>query len=141
MCRSEEYKLHPKYKTGVNYAYLGLEPHFLVFDEYVAFMAVMERDRRRADVISQMQQIAMLGRQMGYFILYVSVQIQNILPGRYGETSLICGSHWEEIRDGLSMVFVQSEEVFNKRIKGRGYRYRWEVDYRIYTSCKRALIF
>ena len=36
--RSEEMKLHPNYKTGQNYAYLGLEPCFLIFDEYVAFM-------------------------------------------------------------------------------------------------------
>ena len=35
--RSEEMKRHPTYKTGENYAYLGLPPCFLIFDEYVAF--------------------------------------------------------------------------------------------------------
>ena len=38
MARSETMKLMDNYKTGENYAYLGLSPHFLIFDEYVAFM-------------------------------------------------------------------------------------------------------
>lgn len=38
LARSEEMKRHPNYKTGKNYAYLGLPAHFLIFDEYVAFM-------------------------------------------------------------------------------------------------------
>ena len=39
--RSEEMKQHPNYKTGENYAYLGLAPHFLIFDEYVAFFEML----------------------------------------------------------------------------------------------------
>ncbi|WP_205408530.1 helicase HerA domain-containing protein [Mediterraneibacter massiliensis] len=124
MCRSEEYKLHPKYKTGVNYAYLGLEPHFLVFDEYVAFMAVMERDRRRADVISQMQQIAMLGRQMGYFLILACQRpdTKYFADGMRDQFNLrvALGRNSEM---GYAMVFGSEckKQFFNKRIKGRGY--------------------
>ncbi|HDA5412603.1 TPA: hypothetical protein O5J92_003930, partial [Clostridioides difficile] len=39
--RSEEMKRHPDYKTGENYAYLGLPPCFLIFDEYVAFFEML----------------------------------------------------------------------------------------------------
>ena len=39
--RSEEMKQHPNYKTGENYAYLGLPPCFLIFDEYVAFFEML----------------------------------------------------------------------------------------------------
>ena len=39
--RSEEMKRHPTYKTGENYAYLGLPPCFLIFDEYVAFFEML----------------------------------------------------------------------------------------------------
>ena len=39
--RSEEMKRHPNYKTGENYAYLGLPPCFLIFDEYVAFFEML----------------------------------------------------------------------------------------------------
>ena len=38
MERSEVMKLMDDYKMWENYAYLGLPPHFLIFDEYVAFM-------------------------------------------------------------------------------------------------------
>ncbi len=41
MERSETMKLMENYKTGKNYAYLGLPPHFLIFDEYVAFMEML----------------------------------------------------------------------------------------------------
>ena len=54
------------YKTGENYAYLGLEPHFLIFDEYVAFMEMLNT-REREDVLNKLKQIVMLGRQAGYF--------------------------------------------------------------------------
>ena len=39
--RSEEMKLNPNYRTGENYAYLGLAPQFLIFDEYVAFVEML----------------------------------------------------------------------------------------------------
>lgn len=38
MKRSLAMKEMENYKTGENYAYLGLPAHFLIFDEYVAFM-------------------------------------------------------------------------------------------------------
>ena len=36
-------------KTGENCGYLGLEPHFLIFDECIAFME-MPSTRERDDV-------------------------------------------------------------------------------------------
>ena len=41
MAINEEMKRHPNYKTGENYAYLGLPPCFLIFDEYVAFFEML----------------------------------------------------------------------------------------------------
>lgn len=43
--RSEEMKRYPNYKTGENYAYLGLPPCFLIFDEYVAFLKCWGRKK------------------------------------------------------------------------------------------------
>ena len=37
------------YKTGENYAYLGLPPHFLIFDEYVAFMEIISMKFKKKD--------------------------------------------------------------------------------------------
>jgi len=66
MERSETMKLMENYKTGKNYAYLGLPPHFLIFDEYVAFMEML-MTKENVAVPNKLKQIVMLGRQAGYF--------------------------------------------------------------------------
>ena len=68
MARSESMKLMENYKTGENYAYLGLAPHFLIFDEYVAFMEMLTT-KENAAVLNKLKQIVMLGRQAGYFLI------------------------------------------------------------------------
>ena len=50
--RSETMKQHPNYKTGENYAYLGLSANFLIFDEYVAMMDMLGRQRPDAKYFS-----------------------------------------------------------------------------------------
>ena len=66
MKRSEEMKQMKNYKTGKNYAYLGLPAHFLIFDEYVAFMEMLGTKENTA-VMNKLKQIVMLGRQAGFF--------------------------------------------------------------------------
>ena len=66
--RSEEMKQHTNYKTGENYAYLGLAPHFLIFDEYVAFFEMLGA-KESMNLLSQLKKIVMLGRQAGYFLI------------------------------------------------------------------------
>ena len=68
MARSEAMKLMENYRTGENYAYLGLSPHFLIFDEYVAFMEMLTT-KENAAVLNKLKQIVMLGRQAGYFLI------------------------------------------------------------------------
>ena len=60
--RSEEMKRHPNYKSGENYAYLGLPPCFLIFDEYVAFFEMLGT-KESVSLLSQLKKIVMLGRQ------------------------------------------------------------------------------
>lgn len=47
------------YKTGENCGYLGLEPHFLIFDEYIAFME-MPSARERDDVLGKPKQMEII---------------------------------------------------------------------------------
>ena len=68
MARSGAMKLMENYKTGENYAYLGLLPHFLIFDEYVAFMEMLTT-KGNVTILNKMKQIVMLGRQAGYFLI------------------------------------------------------------------------
>ena len=66
--RSEEMKRHPNYKTGENYAYLGLPPCFLIFDEYVAIFEMLGT-KESVSLLSQLKKIVMLGRQSQSLIL------------------------------------------------------------------------
>lgn len=123
VARSEAMKLMPCYKTGENYTYLGLAPHFLIFDEYVSFMEMLETKESVA-VLSLLKKIVMLGRQAGYFLImacqrpdakYFSDGIRDnfnfrVALGRMSEL-------------GYSMMFGSDTQkrFFQKRIKGRGY--------------------
>ncbi|MGY3750750.1 FtsK/SpoIIIE domain-containing protein [Vagococcus acidifermentans] len=119
--RTEEMKLMPDYQTGENYAYLGLTAHFLIFDEYVAFMDMIGRES--AEVMSKLKQIVMLGRQMGFFLIlacqrpdakYLGDDIRDqfnfrVALGRMSEL-------------GYGMMFGETnKDFFLKPIKGRGY--------------------
>ena len=57
--RSEEMKRHPNYKTGENYAYLGLPPCFLIFDEYVAFFEMLGT-KESVSLLSQLKKIVIV---------------------------------------------------------------------------------
>ena len=69
MARNELIKNnYPTIITGENYAYVGLQPEFLIFDEYVAFMELLNTKETVA-VLSKLKQIVMLGRQFGFFLV------------------------------------------------------------------------
>ncbi|WP_415345538.1 FtsK/SpoIIIE domain-containing protein [Clostridium perfringens] len=122
MKRSEVMKIMDNYKTGENYAYLGLPANFLIFDEYVAFMEMLGT-KENAAVLNKLKQIVMLGRQAGFFLIlscqrpdakYLGDGIRDqfnfrVALGRMSEL-------------GYNMMFGESnKEFFLKQIKGRGY--------------------
>lgn len=122
MERMDEMKQMPNYKTGENYAYLGLKPVFIFFDEYVAFMDLLDM-KERNDALSYMKQLVMLGRQAGYFLVlgaqrpdakYLADGIRDqfsfrVSLGLMSET-------------GYGMMFGDVDKAFvNKKETGRGY--------------------
>lgn len=60
--------VHPGYRMGMNYADLGMEAHFLVFDEYVAFAETLGK-KEWENAVSLLKKVVMKGRQAGYFII------------------------------------------------------------------------
>jgi len=123
VARSEAMKLMPNYKTGENYAYLGLAPHFLIFDEYVAFMECLNTKESIA-VLSQLKKIVMLGRQAGYFLIlacqrpdakYFSDGIRDNFNFR------VALGRMSELGYGMMFGSDTNKKFFQKRIKGRGY--------------------
>ena len=122
MQRSERMKSMPGYKTGENYAYLGLEPHFLIFDEYVAFMEMLNT-REREDVLNKLKQIVMLGRQAGFFLILACQRPDAKYLGdgiRDQFNFRVALGRMSEL--GYSMMFGEvKKEFFFKNVKGRGY--------------------
>lgn len=122
MDRSEEMKLMPNYKTGENYAYLGLAPHFLIFDEYVAFMEMLTTKENSA-VLSKLKQIVMLGRQLGFFLILACQRPDAKYLGdgiRDQFNFRVALGRMSEL--GYSMMFGETDkDFFLKQIKGRGY--------------------
>lgn len=109
------------YITGKNYAYYGLEPHFLVFDEYTAFMSML--GRKSMEVMDNLFQIVMLGRQMGYFIILACQRPDaQYLGGGIRDQFNFRVALGKNSELGYSMMFGEVMKKFvNKSIKGRGY--------------------
>ena len=123
MARSEAMKLMENYRTGENYAYLGLSPHFLIFDEYVAFLEMLTTKESTA-LLSQLKKIVMLGRQAGYFLIvacqrpdakYFGDGIRDSFNFRVGLGRM------SELGYGMLFGSDVKKQFFQKRIKGRGY--------------------
>ena len=68
MKRSEDMKLMENYRTGENYAYLGLPANFLIFDEYVAFMEMLGT-KENAAVLKQVKTNRYAWAAAGFFLI------------------------------------------------------------------------
>lgn len=122
MKRSETMKSMSNYKTGENYAYLGLPANFLIFDEYVAFMEMLGT-KENAAVLNKLKQIVMLGRQAGFFLILACQRPDAKYLGdgiRDQFNFRVALGRMSEL--GYNMMFGESnKEFFLKQIKGRGY--------------------
>ena len=122
MERSESMKRMANYTTGENYAYLGLAPHFLIFDEYVAFMEMLTT-KENAAVLNKLKQIVMLGRQAGYFLILACQRPDAKYLGdgiRDQFNFRVALGRMSEL--GYSMMFGEvDKDFFLKQIKGHGY--------------------
>ncbi|WP_218838789.1 FtsK/SpoIIIE domain-containing protein [Listeria monocytogenes] len=122
MARSKAMKEMPNYKTGENYAYLGLPPNFLIFDEYVAYMEMLTT-KESAVILNKLKQIVMLGRQSGFFLILACQRPDAKYLGdgiRDQFNFRVALGRMSEL--GYSMMFGEVDKnFFMKRIKGRGY--------------------
>ena len=121
--RYDEMQEHPDFRMGANYAKVGLTPHFLIFDEYVAFFEMLGT-KESVGLLSQLKKIVMLGRQAGYFLIvacqrpdakYFSDGIRDNFNFRVGLGRI------SELGYGMLFGSDVKKQFFQKRIKGRGY--------------------
>lgn len=120
--RADAMKKMPNYRIGENYAYVGLPPEFLIFDEYVAFMEMLN-PKETSIVLSKLKQIVMLGRQSGFFLVLACQRpdAKYLGDGIRDQFSFrVALGRMSEL--GFSMMFGETnKEFFLKQIKGRGY--------------------
>lgn len=121
MERNKAMKQMTGYKTGENYAYLGLPANFLVFDEYTSFMEMIGRES--TEVMSKLKQIVMLGRQSGFFLILACQRPDAKYLGdgiRDQFNFRVALGRMSEL--GYNMMFGENnKDFFLKQIKGRGY--------------------
>ncbi|WP_027296456.1 cell division protein FtsK [Robinsoniella sp. KNHs210] len=122
MQRNKDMKKMENYKTGENYAYLGLPAHFLIFDEFVAFMEMLG-SKESVAVISKLKKIVMMGRQSGYFLILACQRpdAKYLGDGIRDQFSFrVALGRMSEL--GYSMMFGETQkQFFLKPVKGRGY--------------------
>ncbi|OTO65572.1 FtsK/SpoIIIE family cell division protein [Enterococcus sp. 12E11_DIV0728] len=123
MARSEAMKKMDNYKTGENYAYLRLPAHFLIFDEYVAFMEMLGTKESTA-VLNKLKQIVMLGRQAGFFLILACQRPDAKYLGdgiRDQFNFRVALGRMSEMGYGMMFGNDVQKDFFLKQIKGRGY--------------------
>lgn len=123
MTRSETMKKMDNYKTGENYAYLGLPANFLIFDEYVAFMEMLGTKEKTA-VLNKLKQIVMLGRQVGFFLILACQRPDAKYLGdgiRDQFNFRVALGRMSEMGYGMMFGSDIQKDFFLKQIKGRGY--------------------
>lgn len=116
-------KSMPTYRTGMNYAQVGLPPHFLIFDEYVVFNEMVTDHKEQIQIEECMKQISMLGRQAGFFLI-IGCQRPDAKYFREGirDQFGFRVSLGKMYASGYSMLFGDVDKIFiHKKIKGRGY--------------------
>lgn len=122
LARSEEMKRDPNYKTGENYAYLGLPANFLIFDEYVAFMDMLGKESTK--VVDKLKQIVMLGRQAGFFLILACQRPDAKYLGdgiRDQFNFRVALGRMSELGYGMMFGSDVQKQFFLKPINGRGY--------------------
>lgn len=124
--RMNEMQLQEDYAPGKNYRDYGMRAHFLIFDEYVAFMEMLSK-KEWEEPISMLKRIVLLGRQAGFFVVLACQRPDaKYLPdGMRDQFGLRIGLGKME-DGGYTMLFGSTEKNFvEKEIKGRGYIKLW----------------
>ena len=119
-------KTHSQYKWGEDYAYYGMEPYFLIADEWGALMAEVNDDfRKRSKIMKPLTQIILKGRQAGVFIILATQRpdVEDI-DGKLRDQFSVRISLGKLEATGYLQIFGKAGEkknFFNNNIRGRGY--------------------
>ncbi len=109
-----------------NYRDCHMRPHFLILDEYVAFLEMLPK-KEWEEVVSIIKKIVLLGRQAGFFLVLTCQRpdakyLPDGVRAQFGLRVALGGMD----ASGYTMIFGSSGKTFaQKDEKGRGYVSLW----------------
>lgn len=123
---------HPENKIGKNYADYGLRPKFVIFDEWAAFIALLDNDFRKAgEVIQLLTQLILKGRQAGVIVIeglqrpdgeFIKTALRDNFMKRLSVGMLEDTGYTMLFGDAnRNKDFKNIDEINGEKVRGRGY--------------------
>lgn len=123
---------HPDNRIGKYYKDYGLKPKFIIFDEWAAFIALLDSDYKLAsEVVQLLTQIILKGRQAGIFMIlglqrpdgeFIKTALRDNFMKRLSVGVLEDTGYTMLYGDAnRNKNFKNVDEVNGEKVKGRGY--------------------
>lgn len=123
---------HPDNRIGKSYKDYGLKPKFIIFDEWAAFIALLDSDYKLAsEVVQLLTQIILKGRQAGIFMIlglqrpdgeFIKTALRDNFMKRLSVGVLEDTGYTMLYGDAnRNKNFKNVDEVNGEKVKGRGY--------------------
>ena len=123
---------HPDNKIGKSYKDYGLKPKFIIFDEWAAFIAILDSDYKMAsEVVQLLTQIILKGRQAGIFMIlglqrpdgeFIKTALRDNFMKRLSVGVLEDTGYTMLFGDANRNKNFKNVDVVNgEKVKGRGY--------------------
>lgn len=121
--RYKHVKTLDNYKSGKDFTYYKLKPIVVILDEYVAWISSYTVKKERDEILSDLRQIILKGRQVGVIGIFATQRPDaEFLKGDIRDQLGLRVTLGEMSDDGYKMAFGKlSQVLMNKEIKGRGY--------------------
>ncbi|WP_019319585.1 FtsK/SpoIIIE domain-containing protein [Streptococcus mutans] len=123
---------HPDNRIGKKYSDYGLRPKFIIFDEWAAFMALLDDNMKLSmEVVQLLTQLILKGRQAGIFVIeglqrpdgeFIKTALRDNFMARVSVGVLEDTGYTMLFGDAnRNKIFKNIDEVNGEKVKGRGY--------------------
>ena len=107
---------------GEDYVVYGIKPYFLIFDELLAFISVLD-NKEKKEVMSKLTNIVVKGRQAGVFVIFATQRPDtDVLDGKVRDQLGLRIALGSLSNDGYKMIFGETNTAYKEiGLKGTGY--------------------
>lgn len=107
---------------GEDYVAYGLKPYFLIFDELLAFISMLD-NKEKKEVMAKLTNIVVKGRQAGVFVIFATQRPDtDVLDGKVRDQLGLRIALGSLSKDGYKMVFGETNTAYKEiELDGAGY--------------------